>query len=236
MTNLGDIYNQTVFLLGKDKIGGYVSPERFNDAIEYVNTSYLNLLVSQFELTKEVSNSLRNLIKRLGGAMNPPITLDAYGYGDIPSDLRYEVRSSYNQFYNQTCGSTRQYRSVEFVSQAEWDHRHDVEMYHPTNEEPIWCFEGGKIRVSPVLPSFEFAYIRFSAVPFFDYDIIDGEPVYLPVGAVHANDLSGQAVGSPSRSVEFEFPIEDYVTLVQMLVRYFAVGNREQFNLQATAS
>jgi hypothetical protein len=235
MNNLGDIYNQVVFLLGKDKIGGYVSPDKFNEALKYVNTSYMNMLVSEFEKTKSISNSLRGLIKTLGGAINPPLALDDYGYGDIPSDLRYEVRSAYNQFYNSSCAGEKQYRSVEFVSQAEWDHRHDVQMYHPTKEEPIWCFEGGKIRVSPILPSFQFTYIRYGATPVFDYDIIDEDVVYLPVGAVHENDLSGHLVGSESESVEFEYPIEDYDKLVQMLVRYFAVGNREQFNLQATA-
>jgi hypothetical protein len=232
MTNLGDIFNQVVFLLGKDKVGGYVTPLNFNEAVKLVNSQYLDALVNQFELTKEVSNSLRNLIKTIGGANSLPLALDAYGYGDIPSDLRYEVRSSYNQFYNTNCAGEKQYRSVTFVSQHEWDHRHDIEMYHPTKEEPIWCFEDGKIRVSPALPSFQFTYIRNSAVPYFDYDIIDDEPVYLPVGAVHVNS-SVLPAGTASESVEFEFPTSDYPELVSQLIKYFAVGNREQFNLQA---
>jgi hypothetical protein len=233
MTNLGDIYNNLVFLLGKDKIGGYVTPTSFNDAIKYVNTTYLNLKVAEFELTKGVSNSLRNLIKTAGGSGHLPIMLDQYGYGDIPSDLRYEVRSSYNQFFNSSCAGEKKYRSVEFVSQAEWDHRLDTEMYQPTKEEPIWCFENGKIRVAPVLPSFQFTYIRYAATPYFDYDIIDEDVQFLPAGEVHANDLSGQPVGSESLTVEFEFPQEDYEAILKMLIQHFAVGNREEFNLQA---
>jgi hypothetical protein len=231
MTNLGDIFNQVVFLLGKDKVGGYVSPLNFNEAVKSINTEYLNDLVNQFEMTKQMSNALRNLIKTIGGANSLPLALDAYGYGDIPSDLRYEVRSSYNQFYNTNCAGEKQYRSVTFVSQHEWNHRHDVEMYHPTKEEPIWCFEDGKIRVSPILPSFQFTYIRNAATPYFDYDIIDGEPVYLPVGAVHANS-SVEPAGSASLSVEYEFPTSCYNELVNMLVKYFAIGNREDFNIK----
>jgi hypothetical protein len=233
MTNLGDIYNQVVFLLGKDKIGGYITPLNFNEGVKLVNTQYLDALVSKFEITKDVSNSLRNLIKTLGGSNYPPIALDKYGYGEIPSDLRYEARSSYNQFYNNGCSSVKQYRSIDFVSQAEWDHRHDVEMYHPTTSEPIWCFEDGKIRVSPILPSFQFTYVRFASVPYFDYDIVDGEPVYLPPGSVHVNS-SVLPIGTASESAEFEYPKEDYLELVQLLNRYFSIGNRDDFNLQAT--
>lgn len=233
MTNLGDIYNQVVFLLGKDKVGNYVTPENFNEALKKINAEYLTMLVNEFERTKQVSNSLQNLIKTAGGYNNPPITLDAYGYGTIPSDYRYHARSGYFQFYNVTCTAEKKYRSVRFVSQAEFDHLMDIEMYIPTNEEPVFLFDDGKLRVYPILQGFQFTYIRQAATPVFDYDIIGGEAVYLPVGSVHVNADSGHPIGSESESVEFEFPLEDYPNLVNMLVRYFAIGNREDFNLKA---
>lgn len=235
MTNLGDIFNRVVFLLGKDKVGGYVTPTKFNDAISFVNTSYLDMLVKEFELTKEVSSDLQRLIKTLGGANYPPIEIDAYGYGAIPSDYRYHARSGYNQFYNNTCDATTKYTTIEFVSQHEFDHRMDVEMYYPDANNPIWLFEDGKIRVAPIIPRFQFTYIRMANTPYFDYDIIDGQPVFLPQGEVHVNDTV-EPTGSPSLTVEFEYPVGSYTTLCELIVRYFAVGNREEFNLKATAS
>ncbi|WP_204568354.1 hypothetical protein, partial [Collinsella tanakaei] len=65
--------------------------------------------------------------------------------------------------------------------------------------------------------------------------IIDGEPVYLPVGQVHVND-SVEPTGSLSQSVEFEFPTGCYPELVNMIVKYFAIGNRQDFNLNATTA
>lgn len=232
MTNLGDIYNQVVFLLGKDKVGGYVSPLAFNEAVKLVSTSYLDNLVRVFEQTKEVSSELQMLIKTAGSANNAPLTIDEYGYTAIPSDYRYHARSGYTQFYNTGCGSEKKYTTIEFVSQHEFDHRMDVEMYQPNADNPIWLFEDGKIRVAPVIPYLQFTYIRIAANPYFDYDIIDGEPVYLPVGSVHVND-SVEPTGSESLSVEFEFPTSCYPELVDLLIKYFAVGNREDFNLKA---
>lgn len=231
MTNLGDIYNQVVFLLGKDKVGGYVSPLNFNEAVKLVSTTYLDNLVGIFEQTKEISSELQLLIKTAGNANNVPIEIDAYGYGVIPSDYRYHARSGYTQFYNSSCTAEQKYTTIEFVSQHEFDHRMDVEMYKPDANNPIWIFEDGKIRVSPVIPRFQFTYIRKAATPYFDYDIIDGEPVYLPVGSVHANS-SVETAGSASLSVEFEFPTSCYPEIVNMLVKYFAIGNREDFNIK----
>lgn len=232
MTNLGDIYNQVVFLLGKDKVGGYVSPSAFNEAIKYVNTTYLDDLVAKFELTKEISTELQMLIKTAGGSSFPPIAIDQYGFGAIPEDYRYHARSGYNTFHNTGCGAEKTYRTIEFVSQHEFDHRMDVEMYQPDAENPIWLFDDGKIRVAPIIPYFQFTYIKQSATPYFDYDIIDSEPVYLPVGAVHVNDTV-EPTGSDSLSVDFEFPTGCYPELVNLIIKYFAVGNREEFNLKA---
>lgn len=232
MTNLCDIYNQVVFLLGKDKVGGYVSPSTFSEAIKFVSTSYLDGLVKTFEQTKEVSTELQKLIKTAGGSNNPPIALDAYGFGAIPSDYRYHARSGYMKMYNENCSAKSKYTTIEFVSQHEFDHRMDVEMYMPDSDNPICLFEDGKLRVAPVIPYFQFTYIRLAATPYFDYDIIDGEPVYLPVGQVHVND-SVEPTGSLSQSVEFEFPTGCYPELVNMIVKYFAIGNRQDFNLNA---
>lgn len=231
MNNLGDIFNQVVFLLGKDKVGGYVTPEKFNVALPKVSLDYLDALVNTFEQTKEISSELSKLIKTAGGANFPPIAIDQYGYGEIPSDYRYHARSGYTQFYNKGCTSEQRYTTVEFVSQHEFDHRMDVEMYQPNADNPICLFEDGKLRIAPVLPYFQFTYIRVPNNPYFDYDIIDGQPVYLPVGSVHVNDTVEPA-GSPSLSVEFEYPVASYPSLVELLVRYFAIGNRQPFNLE----
>lgn len=238
MQNLGDIISEVFYLSGKDKQGGYVSPDDINIACPFISTSYLTLMVNEYEQTKQLSSDLRLLIKTRGNDQFQGIPLTAAGnntsWGEVPDDYRYHARSSYTQFLNDTCAGTSEYRSVIFVSQAEWDNRRSTSIYEPTSDEPIVLFENDRIYVCPALTKLNLTYIKQAATPVFDYDIISGLPVYLPPGERHLNSTV-QPEGTMSSSVEFEFPQECYPTLVKFLVAYFAIGNRSEFNLKSLA-
>ena len=231
MQNLGSIFDDVLYRSGKDKVGGAITPLDFNLGITRINSLYLTYLVNLFEETKQVSSDLRTLIKTAGNAQNPPIPLNQFGYGQVPTDYRYHARSYYNEWTNNECGVTLEYRNVHFVSQHEFSNRMMTSIYQPTKEEPIVLFEGTELRVLPKdLGKFSLTYIKYAKDPFFDYDIIDGVPVYLPKGEFHVNS-SVLPQGTPSQSEEFEYPIEAYDNLTQILVAYFAIGNKSEFNL-----
>jgi len=54
---------------------------------------------------------------------------------------------------------------------------------------------------------------------------------YLPPGTYHQNS-SVEPVGTPSASVEFEWPESVTYNLVELIVKYFTINIRSQFNLQ----
>lgn len=81
------------------------------------------------------------------------------------------------------------------------------------------------------MPRITFTYIREPIQPVFDYDIVNGIPVYLPPGTVHTNN-SVQNVGTPSLSVEFEYPESCVDHLTDLIKTYVGIGNENQWNIQ----
>jgi len=157
------------------------------------------------------------------------------GYATIPSDLWYQANSSYLEILNVDCGYETNYRSVEFVSQHEFDAkmRNSITspVDNPQENDPILVTRNDKYFIYPYLPRITFTYIRTPEVPYFDYDIIDGIPVYLPPGSVHVND-SVAATGDPSLSVEFEYPESCVDHLIEMIKTYVGIGNQDQWDIQ----
>lgn len=243
ITTLGEIYSDGAFRAGKDKRGGFWTPEGFNYAIKAVNARYTNSLVDNFEKTQEVSTDLQSLIKTLGSAQYPPLEFTPVlstdtgkgGYADIPEDLWYEAISSYLSILNSGCTSSSQYRSVVFCSQHEFDAvmRSSVTspVDNPSENDPVMVTRNGKYYIYPFIRRVSFTYIRKPATPYFDYDIISNVPVYLPPGETHVNS-SVLPAGTPSLSVEFEFPESCADTLTDMIKTFMAVANESKWNIE----
>jgi hypothetical protein len=242
-TNLGQIYSDLLFRAGKDLRGGYITPETFDKAIKTVNQRYLNRLVDVFEKDREVTSDLQTFIKTLGSPQYPALAFtpvlqgrpERGGYATIPADMWYQASSSYLEILNVDCGYETNYRSVEFVSQHEFDAkmRNSITspVDNPQENDPIIVTRNDKYFIYPFITRITFTYIRTPEVPYFDYDIINGIPVYLPPGSVHVNS-SVQPVGSPSLSVEFEYPESCVDHLIEMLKTYVGIGNQDQWDIQ----
>jgi len=242
-TNLGQIYSDLLFRAGKDLRGGYITPETFDKAIKTVNQRYLNRLVDVFEKDREVTSDLQTFIKTLGSPQYPALAFtpvlqgrpERGGYATIPAVMWYQASSSYLEILNVDCGYETNYRSVEFVSQHEFDAkmRNSITspVDNPQENDPIIVTRNDKYFIYPFITRITFTYIRTPEVPYFDYDIINGIPVYLPPGSVHVNS-SVQPVGSPSLSVEFEYPESCVDHLIEMLKTYVGIGNQDQWDIQ----
>jgi hypothetical protein len=240
-TNLGQIYSDLLFRAGKDLRGGYITPDTFNKAINAVNQRYLNTLVDNFEKNREVTSDLQTFIKTLGSPQYPALAFtpvlqgrpERGGYATIPADLWYQANSSYLEVLNVNCGYETNYRSVEFVSQHEFDAkmRNSITspVDNPQENDPVIVTRNDKYYIYPYITRITFTYIRTPEVPYFDYDIINGIPVYLPPGEVHT---TGPNTGDPSLSVEFEYPESCVDHLIEMIKTYVGIGNQDQWDIQ----
>jgi hypothetical protein len=231
MENLGNIYNQVLIQLGKDQFGGYVTPDNFNELCSKVNITKLNQLIDVFEQTREVSRDLENFIKTLGDPTNTPMTFDSYGYANIPDDYFYFARGEYNELLNKCDTNISKLRMVEYLDQATFNARVTSDLKAPTKRQPILTVQNDKFIIRPIIPSIRFTYVKNPETPFFDYDIINDEIVYLPPNEVHVNS-SVLPAGTPSLSVEFEFNVAVYPDLVNLFVREYAIKIQSQFGVQ----
>jgi hypothetical protein len=243
-TNLGQIYDELLFRAGKDLRGGYITPDDFNRGIKIVNQRYLNTLVDNFERDREITSDLQTFIKTLGSPQYPAMSFtpvlqgrpERGGYAQIPSDIWYQATASFLEQLNNNCSYDTNYRSIEFVSQHEFDAkmRNSITspVDNPQENDPILVTRNDRYFIYPYMPRITFTYIREPIQPVFDYDInANGIPVYLPPGTFHTNN-SVQPAGSPSLSVEFEYPESCLDHLTDMIKTYVGIGNENQWNIQ----
>ena len=215
----------------------------FNKGIKTVNQRYLNRLVDLFEKNREITSDLQTFIKTLGSPQYPPMSFTPVfagdpkkgGYADIPVDIWYEASSSCLELLNVNCGVETNYRSVEFVSQHQFDAKMRSSLISPVDNpeenDPILVTRNDKYFIYPYIPRITFTYIRTPNIPYFDYDIVNGVAVYLPPGSVHTNN-SVLPAGTESLSVEFEYPESCVDHLIDMIKTYVGIGNENQWNIQ----
>lgn len=243
-TTLGEIVNDLFIRSGKDFRGGFITPYKLNNGgLRTVNQRKMNQLVDFFEKNQEVTSDLQPFIKTLGSPQYPALAFTPVlasnpaqgGYADIPEDFWYEARSSYKRIVTNGCDADYQYRTVNFVSQHEFDAIMYNSITNPTvdllNNDPVMIIQNDKFFVYPYIRRINFTYIKEPRTPYFDYDIISGMPVYLPPGDVHVND-SVLPAGTPSLSVEFEYPESCVDSLTDMLKTYFGIGNESKWNIE----
>lgn len=224
---LQEILNKVYSALGKDQFGGYITPDDYNAAIRYVNIEQMNDLLKVFEEKREITDDLLPFVKTIGDNKSIPLYQDSYGYVQIPEDYWYYIRSYFSDFVNDCDTSYPLQRPIEFLNQADFGYRIGTEILKPTIKHPIAAIQNGKWLVLPVsnLPVV-FTYLRAPKEPNYDYYIDGGEVIYLPPGSTNPD------TGLPSTSVEFEWPNSVNLNLIELLVKYFSISIRSEFNLQ----
>lgn len=236
--NLGEIFNEVNFLIGKDQYGGNVTPQNFPEAInDIVQPEFINDYIRVFEQTREISSDIYPFIKTLGDNVNPPLTLvpwsanTDFSSAAYPSDYRYFIRAAYADFNSPT---DRQYRSITWQEQAEWDYITGTSLLFPDITCPAMTTQSEQILVCPAINTCRFTYIRNPANVVFDYDIVSGNTIlYLPPGTVHTNS-SVLPVGTPSQSVELEWPVSAHPEIVRRLVQYYGrnIGSPQDMGIE----
>lgn len=237
--NLNDILNQVYNKIGKDAYGNLITPDIYNEAIDYVNMAKMNDFLQVYEEDQEITDNLRPFIVSLGDNNSTPLPLDSYGYGILPSDyLRYGKASRYD-YENTATGSNQIYRHIEMLSNKDFSYRLSTSLFSPSLARPILTLQNEKLLVRPQgIQTINLTYVRFPAVPFFDYDIISasGMPFYLPPGAEHDNTATltcnpNFSPGDLSISVEFEWYEDIHIDLVNELTKYFMINLKDLSSL-----
>ncbi len=235
---LGALYSELLMALAKDQYGGYVTPSNFPDAINnVVSPALINAYIRHFEETREISDDIRPFLKMLGDGTYAPLPLTPfngnapYSYGEYPEDFLYFSDANYSQIENYCGGNTINRRSITWMARADFDEYTSSDLLFPDAKEPIASIQNGKIVVCPKLQSMNFAYIRKPNLVVFDYEIVGDDTVlYLPPGSVHTNS-STAPIGTPSTSVELEWPEQVHYEILTRLVQYYGRTTRDQLDL-----
>lgn len=242
-TNLGQIYKDVFFRLGKDYRGGYLTPENFNLAIKTVNERYMNQLIDVFEKDREVSTDLRPFIKTLGTSQFAPLIFTPVNEGDTsfggytnpPDDFWYEARANYTSYTNVGCAAKSEYKQVVMVAQHEFDaimnDSNVSPILNPKDGQPVIVIQNGLFYVYPFIPRVSFTYIKKPNVPYYDYDIISGMPVFLPAGEKHVNSTV-MPQGTPSLTTEFEYPENCVDILTDMIKTQVSINIESTWGMQ----
>jgi len=231
--NLGELWFAVLAAMGKDQYGGYVPigtgiQNSFPDTINtIVQPALMNSYTRKFEESRELSVDIRPFIKTLGDPANPMLTItpwsgnSAFAYAQFPSDFWYFSDAHTNDFVNSCTAFTQRFNPIEWVDRARWDYLIGQELQFPTVDLPIATVQNDQIVFCPAATRAQFTYLRKPADVYFDYDIVSPNTViYLPPGSVHAN-ASVQPTGSPSLSVELEWPDSVHNEIMTRLIQWY---------------
>lgn len=233
--NLNEILDQVYSKIGKDAYGNLITPDIYNQALDYVNMAKMNDFLEVYEEDQEITDNLRPFIITLGDNGSTPLAIDSYGYGIFPDDYLRFGRASRYDYENTPTGSTQIYRHIELLSNKDFSYRLSTSLFSPSLARPIVTLQNEKLLIRPQgIQTINLTYVRFPAVPFFDYDIItdSGMPYYLPPGTQHDNTATltcnpNFSPGDPSISVEFEWYADIHIDLVNELTKYFMINLKD---------
>lgn len=243
--NLQEILDFINLKTNKNQSGNTLTPDRFNTALNAVNIDYFKLkyglpeeyipgrsLPRQFwESTTKVTDDLSVHKVLLGGYLTQPLQVDSNGYADKPGDYVHVSSMGYKKSVNKNGINTEVMKPVELLTDDQWNPRLSNSISRPTLDYPIARIVGSKIQFEPKdVRNIEFAYLRMPSTPFYDYTIQNDSIVYLPEGSTH--DGSVLASGTPSRTTELDWPLDNHTDIANMILSYVSVNLRENFLYQ----
>ncbi len=227
--DVNEVYQYVNFKLGKDQWGGYTPPDTFNLAMANANLHLLNEYLDQFERDSEITSDMHPMVKTLGDSLNPALDITNEGYAVLPDDYVDYARLWVSELSNSDCTTPfSKRRKVEVVNNEMFADRNRYGLRSPRKEYPVATIQNNKIyvlpsKVNPQLLSEKpfqklmLTYIRRPNTPIFGYTIVDGEIVY-----------------DPATSVQLEWPEQVHEAFANIVVRYFAINQESQFNIEVT--
>jgi hypothetical protein len=221
------VYSEVHYLLNKNQRGNGYSIDEFNRACEMLDIDYLKLKMGlpeeyspdfkQPRQAWEVSHAITEAVGHLKirkGKDSPPLYINSLGIGILDEEYLH-ISTVYTD-----------YSDVEVVNDDDFSGRLNMTLKKPTHKNPICRILGKTLEFEPRdLNSSNLTYIRKPVAAFYDYKIVLDEPVFLAPGEVH--DGSVLAIGTVSRSLDFDWPYQTHSDLVNILVSYGSKNLRD---------
>lgn len=173
-----------------------------------------------FELTRKIKDDLKNFT-----VYNSQINL-YQGYFPYPSDYLHTVSVKIRSFTNsENCGinGEKRWEAVDVID-------HDKEVYRLTSKIITSPFllqaEDGYVAGRTDAQVMLLTYLRWPKAPYWDYDIINGQMVYVPFGETITNNpiYNYETLSLPrtSQSQDSEFPIDVDLEIAKFVLQ--AIG------------
>lgn len=240
--NLAELLKYVNAKLNKNQSGNITNMDRFNTFLDSANILLFNmkaglpedyrpgqvLTQSALDISQIVSEDLRFCRVRLGGN-TPPLKVH-FGFARIPEDF---IRLGSIIFKYTDDNDEVHETPVEVIFDNDWGVRLNSEIMKPDYESPIARFGSDLIEVRPKgVSKLDLTYYRLPKTPYFDYTIKNDVPVYLPPNGKHDGTVKPE--GTPSASVELEWPENIHLQFARIVANEFSVTIKDQFVYQDT--
>jgi len=222
---LFDMYSLMELILNKDYGGNVLTPERFRQLIKVVN---IDKFKKKFGLPEEyqpgrpvpreyVEITLKNADDLRKFKATPLINTPAVaGLLPYPEDYAHRDQIVYNQTVFTGVAPEVIPRQVEILTETQAAARRSNYTKRPTTTYPIGVMRSAGIQIYPITVTVvDFYYWRFPIDPVFSY-----------------NQYAGYITYNAAASVEFEWPEDEKLSLVAMMLGYLGINLRDADILQ----
>lgn len=213
--NIGQIFDWTSYISSKSQSGS-ISPEEFNLSCEVVSRELFNLKVGipeeylvgapyarqAYQVTQKITDDMRYFI-------NDVDINKSNGFFPLPTDYAAFSSLGYKYVLNNPNGGqpVSEERNIDVMSDGELSVRLYDNVIFPTLRYPCAAYREKGILVYPKeIKKVSLTYLRYPAIPFFNYSVVNDEYVYKPIG-----------------SVQVDFPETLHAQFAVMIARYVGV-------------
>lgn len=232
--NVWEIYEFVNYRSNKDQSGRTYTPEQFNLGLKAIDIEFLKLKYGlpeeytpgaplprqAWEVAQKITDDLRALKVIMGGRTKPLLSVDQYGYADIPSDYVHQSSLRYDTTVNSAdCDAENEENSVpiEVLTDADFDARLNSEIKKPWSKYPFCRFNNDHIEFRPKNALFVvFSYIR------------------MPRAAFMATTLDGNNdyIYDAANSLQLEWPTDMHTDIANLLYKWLQGNLQSPFGVQ----
>lgn len=239
---INDVYELVQELANKDEASGYITPEDINryaymSQLEIIGSFYNNPRGYQpqlreprkaYDTTQDISDTLKSLkVRKL-------VYPNTEGEITEPSDYMHFSSAMVN--YNDTRDGKEvpMTSKVELLRDSELAERLSSEFERPTSKYPAIVQYSDNWQIYPKnIEQVELTYLKYPLIPWWNYTLSNGRPVFAETGGVTTNPNSGVTAGD---STDFELPEGMLYELVYKICQYMGISVRETDLYQASVN
>lgn len=216
---LFEMFSLIELIVDKDYSGNIITPKGFNELIKVVNIDLFRKkygLPEEFQPGRPIANEYADItLKNTDDlkAFKMALINTSVTAGVLPYPTLYAHRDTISYNFTKTINgvATVLPKPVEILREAEFASREGNYTKRPTTANPIGVVRSTGIHIRPVtIVAVDFHYYRWPVEPIFAYNIGDG---FVTEDVVN--------------SIQFEWPVDEHLTLAMLVLKYIGVNLRE---------